>query len=132
MSTAIVPRCPISIRPGTSGDFPFMDRLQQMHSKAVGFMPKAQMLGKLEAGHVLIAEDEMRLPVGYCIATDRYFKRDDVGVIYQMNVSPGSQRKLIGATLLKAVLERAAYGCRLFCLWCAQDLEANYFWESLG
>jgi hypothetical protein len=49
-----------------------------------------------------------------------------------MNVSPGAQRKLVGAMLLKAVFERAAYGCRLFCCWCAQDLDANYFWESLG
>src|SRR5204863_4888089 len=23
-------------------------------------------------------------------------------------------------------------GCRLYCCWCAQDLEANRFWESLG
>jgi hypothetical protein len=30
------------------------------------------------------------------------------------------------------MFERAAYGCRLFCCWCAQDIEANYFWESLG
>src|SRR5207249_1659370 len=28
--------------------------------------------------------------------------------------------------------DRAAYGCKLFCCWCAQDIEANYFWESLG
>jgi hypothetical protein len=47
-------------------------------------------------------------------------------------VLPGAQRKLVGATLLKAVFDRAAYGCRLFCCWCAQDLDANYFWESLG
>jgi hypothetical protein len=34
--------------------------------------------------------------------------------------------------LLKEVFDRAGYGCKLFCLWCAQDLDANYFWESLG
>ena len=49
-----------------------------------------------------------------------------------MNVVPGQQRGLIGATLLKAMFDRAAYGCRLFCCWCAQDIEANHFWESLG
>jgi hypothetical protein len=114
------------------GDYPFIDRLQDMHSKALGFMPKAQLEGKIAAGHVLIAEDEVRLPIGYCMSQDRYFKRDDVGIIYQMNVSPGAQRKLVAATLLKAVFDRAAYGCKLFCCWCAQDLDANYFWESLG
>jgi hypothetical protein len=70
--------------------------------------------------------------VGYVIARDRYFKRDDVGIVYQLNVAPVSQRKLIGATLLKAVFDRAAYGCRLFCCWCAQDIEANRFWEAMG
>src|SRR5687768_13976533 len=49
-----------------------------------------------------------------------------------MNVVPGRQRGLVGATLVKAMFERAAYGCRLFCCWCAQDIEANHFWESLG
>ncbi len=34
--------------------------------------------------------------------------------------------------LVKAMFDRAAYGCRLFCCWCAQDIEANKFWESLG
>ena len=72
------------------------------------------------------------LPVGYCIGQDRYFKRDDVGIIYQMNVVPGHQRGLVGASLLKAKFERSAYGCKLYCCWCAQDIEANRFWEAMG
>jgi hypothetical protein len=70
--------------------------------------------------------------VGYVISRDQYFKRDDVGIIYQLNVLPNYQRGLIGAHLLKAVFERAAYGCRLFCCWCAQDIAANRFWEAMG
>ena len=71
-------------------------------------------------------------PLGYVISRDRYLKRDELGVIYQLCVAPGHQRGLIGASLVKAVFERSAYGCKLYCCWCAQDLEANYFWESLG
>ncbi|MEA2710801.1 MAG: hypothetical protein QOF78_3402 [Phycisphaerales bacterium] len=134
MSSAIVPipRSPVSIRPAVAGDYAFIDRLQDMHSKALGFMRKAALEGKIELGEILVAEDEMRLPIGYCISSNRYLKRDELGVVYQMNVVPGAQRKLVAATLLKAVFERAPYGCRLFCCWCAQDLDANYFWESLG
>ncbi|HEY7090075.1 MAG TPA: hypothetical protein VH518_18400, partial [Tepidisphaeraceae bacterium] len=73
-----------------------------------------------------------RVRVGYIIAHDQYLKRDDLGVIYQLNVVPGWQRKLVGAMLIKSAFERAAYGCRLFCCWCAQDLDANYFWEACG
>src|SRR3954466_162248 len=127
-----IARCELSVRVAGAGDYAFIDRLQAMHSKALGFMPRAQLQGKIAAGHVLVAEDAARLPIGYCMSQDRYFKRDDVGIIYQMNVLPTAQRKLVGAMLLKAVFDRAAYGCKLFCCWCAQDLEANYFWESLG
>ncbi|MGB7157971.1 MAG: hypothetical protein WBD40_07880, partial [Tepidisphaeraceae bacterium] len=77
-----------------------------------------------------VAPTEERL--GYVIANDQYFKRDDVGIVYQMNVVPGYQRGLIGASLLKAQFERSAYGCRLYCCWCAQDIAANRFWEAMG
>ena len=66
-----VARCQVSIRPALAGDYAFIDRLQDMHSKALGFMPRAQLEGKLKLGHVLIAEDEMRLPIGYCMSQDR-------------------------------------------------------------
>jgi GNAT superfamily N-acetyltransferase len=147
------PATPIAIRPAHLGDLAFIDRLQKMHSKMVGWMPTKQLEGKIAAGHVLVAEEvgsrqravgsseapppptAYSLPptaIGYAIARDQYFKRDDVGIIYQLNVVPTHQRGLIGAHLLKAVFERAAYGCRLFCCWCAQDIAANRFWEAMG
>src|SRR5205823_353182 len=70
--------------------------------------------------------------LGYCISRDRYLKRDELGIIFQLCVAPGEQRKLVGAALVREVFARSAYGCKLYCLWCAQDLEANYFWESMG
>ncbi len=112
-------------------DVPFLDSLQKLHTRQVGWMPTAQFEGKIKAGHVIIAEVDGER-VGYCIGNDQYFKRDDVGIIYQLNVMPTKQRGLIGATLIKTMFDRAAYGCKLFCCWCAQDIEANYFWESIG
>src|SRR3954447_22644707 len=99
---AIIPRCEVAVRAATAGDYAFIDRLQAMHSKALGFMRKAALEGKIKLSEVLIAEDGMRLPIGYCIFSNRYLKRDELGVIYQMNVVPGAQRKLVGAMLLKA------------------------------
>ncbi|MGB7159777.1 MAG: hypothetical protein WBD40_17050, partial [Tepidisphaeraceae bacterium] len=49
------PREAITIRPGGLSDVPFMDELQKLHSKQVGWMPTAQFEGKIKAGHVLIA-----------------------------------------------------------------------------
>ena len=164
------PRRPVAVRAGTAGDLPFIDALQRKQSKQVGFMPTAQLEGKIAAGHVLVAEagevtghlslvtrgrppegegpasdkgqvtndnlvgqvtSDTRL--GYLIAADRYFKHDDVGIIYQMNVVPEARRSLVAATLLAAQFDRSAYGCKLYCCWCAQDLaEANRFWEAIG
>lgn len=137
------PRCPIHVRLATNEDIPFIDGLQKMHSHMVGWMPGKQLEGKMKLGQIVIAEEgrgqssEVRgqqnaVPLGYCISSDQYSGRDDVGIVYQLNVLPMRQRHLIGAALIKAVFERAAYGCRLFCLWCAQDIQANYFWESIG
>jgi hypothetical protein len=157
MATAIIPtpRFPVTTRLATIDDLPFIDSLQKLHAKQVGWMPTKSLEAKLAAGQVLIAEEgriqraEGRIgpgsalsepsslcphpsALGYIIGNDQYFKHDDIGIIYQLNVVPQRQRGLIGATLVKAMFERAAWGCRLFCCWCAQDIEANYFWESLG
>jgi hypothetical protein len=126
-----LPEVNVAIRPGVVGDVPFLDSLQKLHTKQVGWMPTATFEGKIKLGHVLIAEVYGER-VGYCIGNDQYFKRDDVGIIYQMNVLPRKQRGFIGASLLKAQFERSAYGCKLYCCWCAQDIAANKFWEAMG
>ena len=126
-----VPKCDLTIRPATLGDVPFMDALQKANTSAVGWFPTKQFEGYLAMNAILVAESDGR-PVGYVIAKDRYSGRDDVGAVYQLGVVPEARRMLVGAALVRAVFERAAYGCRLFCCWCAQDLAANHFWESVG
>ncbi len=142
----------LNIRIATIADIPFIDSLQKMYSKELGFMPTAWLEGKIARNEILIAEgigDRVQglgnanssslspnpyplTPLGYIIAQDRYLKRDDLGIIYQLVVIPLKQRGFIGAALLKAQFDRSAYGCRLYCCWCAQDLVANHFWESMG
>ena len=130
--TLLVPRADVRVRVATMDDVPFMDGLQKQHSRQLGYFPTKQFEGYVEMGGILIAEDEGGTPLGYVISRDRYLKRDELGVVYQLCVVPGVRRGLVGATLLKAVFDRSAYGCRLYCCWCAQDLEANRFWESMG
>ena len=154
------PAHPVTIRPGVRADLPFIDRLQKADRHGLGFMFAGTLEGKIDLGHVLVAEGEGRVggcqlevggeaphaslpttnsqpptprPLGYVIGGDRYYKRDDVGVIYQVAVEPSARRGLVAAALLAAMFDRWAYGCRLACCWCAQDLTAaNQFWEAVG
>ena len=134
-SAALAPPAPrrgaVHVRPATLDDLSFIDALQKRASRAVGFMHRATLEGKIQLGHVLVAERGAE-PVGYLIGSDRYFKRDDVGVVYQINVIEAERRGLVAAALLRAQFDRSAYGCRLYCCWCAQDLAANRFWEAMG
>jgi hypothetical protein len=122
----------VEIRPAVQNDFAFIDDLQKRHKHGVGFMWEKAIRGHITKGNVLLAEASGSTPVGYVLGVDRYLKRDELGIIYQINVEPAYQRSLVAANLLKAKFERSAYGCRLYCCWCAQDLPANRFWEAMG
>src|SRR5690242_15652940 len=52
-----VARVPVTVRPATLDDLPFIDALQKKHSKQLGFMSRATLEGKVRLGHVLIAEE---------------------------------------------------------------------------
>ncbi len=150
-----------SIRPATSDDLPWIDALQKRHSKQLGFLPRMALEGKLKKGEILVAEGDVGIsdsglgvgpeqigsralnpnaklpipnfsPLGYLIAADRYFKRDEVGYVTQLCVVPEARRSLVAGALLQAQFERSAYGCKLYSCWCPQDLQANRFWAAMG
>lgn len=131
---ACQPRLPISIRVAVPGerDLKFIDALQKQHSNMVGFASTEELLTHINEQTALVAEEEGGRPIGYCLYRDRYMKREDCGYVSQLNVAPNKHRGLVGAALIQAMFERVPYGVRLFCCWCAQDLEANHFWEALG
>ena len=124
----------VELRPATTWDLAFVDALQKKASKSLGFMTRGTLEGKVALGEVLMAETPGvgGQPLGYIIGSDRYYKREDVGVIYQVNVTQTRRRGLVGAALVRAMLARWPWGVRLACCWCAQDLEVNRFWQALG
>src|SRR4051812_31398486 len=107
-----IPKADVSVREATLADVAFIDALQKMHGKQVGFMRTSWIEEKIRAGQIIVAEeskqesprrhgdtearpsvDATSVPqclrgerLGYCMGVDRYFKRDDVGIIHQMNV----------------------------------------------
>jgi N-acetylglutamate synthase-like GNAT family acetyltransferase len=126
-------RVAISVRVAAEQDVPAIDALMKRHSKQLAFLTRETLIGKVKLGHALVAEAATGEFAGYLIGNDRYKHRDELGVIYQVCVVPEYRRMLVGAHLLKARFESSAYGCRLYCCWCAQDLvESNRFYESMG
>src|SRR5215213_3487273 len=134
-----IPRVPVSVREATLADVAFIDSMQRENRDQLGFLADTWIENKIEAGQVLIAEEVAgcellvasedsagpSLPatsnqqlatrrVGHIIFQDKYLKREELGLIVQLCVSKNAQRSLIGATLIKAAFDRAAYGCRLF------------------
>ena len=123
----------VSIRAAVERDLTFIDALMKKHNKMVGFASMSELKSHLEQGTALIAEHGERAePIGYCLYRDCYMKHEDCGYVSQLNVAPHRHRGLVGAALVKAMFERVNWGVRLFSCWCAQDLEANRFWEAMG
>ena len=58
-----IPKQSITIRPGTLADVPFLDALQKMHSKQVGWMPTKQFEGKIKLGALTPAHVRQLLAV---------------------------------------------------------------------
>lgn len=132
------PRLDISVRLATQDDFPFIDALQKAESDGLGFQYEQALRKRIDQHNILIAEapapgsDNRRIPTGYCFGVDRYQKRSELGIIYQIGVLPEFRRSLVAATLLQARFATSAYGTKLYCCWCKQSLAANRFWEAMG
>ncbi|MEM1097365.1 MAG: hypothetical protein AAGH92_01125 [Planctomycetota bacterium] len=155
------PGVDFDVRLAIEDDIPWIDALQRAsnrEARALGFWSRKMFEGYIAKKNIWIAESVCPnsgtgfqpvdrgamgsadrpttgwkpVPLGYCIASDTYFKREDVGVIYQMNIAPGSRRSFVASNLLQRVWETWPWGVKLCGLWCAQDLKANHFWEKCG
>ncbi|MEM6393821.1 MAG: hypothetical protein AAF797_13690, partial [Planctomycetota bacterium] len=138
-SSGVLPLRPtldITTRFATQDDFPFIDALQKAESDGLGFQYEQALRKRIDQHNILIADalgsDNRRISAGYCLGVDRYQKRSELGIIYQIGVLPDFRRSLVAATLLQARFATSAYGTKLYCCWCKQSLAANRFWEAMG
>lgn len=127
----VEPRLDVRVRLATQDDFDAIDALQKAEKDGLGFQFESAIRKRIEQGNLIVAEVD-RVFAGYCLGVDRYQKRSELGIIYQMGVVPKYRRSLVAARLLQAQFDKSAYGTRLYCCWCKQSLEANRFWEAMG
>lgn len=134
----VEPKLPgVEVRLATQEDFAWIDALQKSESDGLGFQFESALRKRIEQGNILAAEvvdtqTGQAEPAGYCLGVDRYQKRGDLGIIYQIGVVKQYRRSLVAATLLQAQFDKSAYGTKLYCCWCKQSLAANRFWEAMG
>lgn len=123
------------VRNAVLADSPFIDKLQKENSYAVGFIQRTiwdkYVFGGERNFFVLMCEKNHD-PVGYTLVTpgmghDRFVK------IQQIAVRNDARRLHYGSALIEVIKkfcnQHGRIGARLRC---RQDLESNFFWESLG
>lgn len=124
----------ITIRSAIAGekkDVLFLDHLQKKFSHQVGFLPKVALEAHIARGKVSIALENDE-PAAYLLGKGNYLRDPHFGIIYQAAVSYDARRRLIGTALVQHFMDVMEPNIRLIGLWCAQDIEANEFWNACG
>lgn len=106
----------------------YVDSLAKKNSEALSFIPRPRLELYEEAGQILL-ELENNEPCGFIVHGNDY----RLMRIFQACIQYDARRREHGLALVKRLIEKAQHkrleGIRLKC---AQDLEANEFWEQCG
>jgi GNAT superfamily N-acetyltransferase len=116
--------------PGT-GDVLFLDHLQKKYAHQVGFLPMQALEANIERGNVSLALENDE-PAAYLLGKGNYLRDPHFGILYQTAVSYDARRRLLGTALVQHYIDNMEPSARLIGLWCAQDIDANEFWNACG
>lgn len=123
----------VTIRSAVPGgeDLKFLDHLQKKYSHQLGFLPRQALEWNIANGRVSLALENGE-PAAYLLGKGCYLRDPHFGIIYQAAVSYDSRRRLVGTALVQHFMDHMQPEVRLIGLWCAQDIEANEFWNACG
>lgn len=126
-----VTRPTVNVRKAVAGDLAYIDMLQARFSHEVGYLPTVALEKRIQTGSTWIAFQNGQ-PAAYVSGVTPYMRRSDLAIIYQAAVEYDAQRRLISTALVEAWCGAVCPNANQICLWCAQDINANLFWSSLG
>lgn len=114
----------------TPEDLPFILDIQRKHKREVGFLPTSVFESEIKLRHVIIGK-QLLDEAGYILyrPTSRLAIR--CAHIIQAAIRYDARRKLLGTVLVEAALRDCRKTANQIYLWCAEDLEANAFWQSM-
>lgn len=116
-----------TIRPAEPADLSFMLDLQNRLNYAVGVIPRGAILERIETRRILTVTVNGEL-AGFLNYTHR---RDRVTHVSQLAIDPELWRQRFGTLALARLMTNAVnLGQDALTLKCAEDLDANSFWET--
>jgi hypothetical protein len=112
-----------------SGDLlGFVRSLMEKNYEAVGFLPMPRLEEYAERGQILTTTENGDL-CGYLVWGNRWPRLR----VYQACVCYDARRREHGLAMVRDLLRIATESnCDMVSLWCADDLEANSFWQTAG
>jgi len=102
--------------------------LARKSCEAIGFIPVPRLEQYHQRGQILYERENDALCGYLCFGTGWPALR-----IYQAVIQYDARRREHGFALVARVIAIAQKrGCHAISLWCAQDLDANAFWQAAG
>lgn len=121
----------ISVRKATLADLTYIDSLQRKFSREVGFWPKQALEGYIQK-HVVTIALINGSPAAYLLGRDTCEFEPTQARVYQTAVQMDTRHLAVGRALVEAYCSQLPDSAHTVALFCAQDIEANLFWEALG
>jgi N-acetylglutamate synthase-like GNAT family acetyltransferase len=116
----------------TIADIKYIDCLRAKESEALGFIPKVRYEMEItgeRGGDIILAKENGDL-VGFSYIT---YGTPFSAKIQQIAIQKDARRMERATELIDEIAKRAKlHGCAEIGCRCAEDLEANIFWEMLG
>lgn len=117
------------VRYGVVADVPYLLHLQNKHKHAVGYAPKGALIDRAETQRILVILENDE-PAGYLNYTHRL---DGITHVSQVAVDDGIWRTRAGTLIMRTLIDSALDAASVaITLKSALDLQANFFWPTLG
>lgn len=117
------------VRFGTPTDLPYVYSIMNRMHDRVGYAPKGGLLDRLETRRIIIVEENGD-PAGYMSFTHRL---DGHTHMSQIAIEEEIWRTAAGTELMQTLIDDArAHGSHGITLRTAIDLDANFFWPTIG
>lgn len=117
------------VRYGIAADVPYLLHLQNKHKHAVGYAPNGALIDRVQTNRIIVLL-ENDVPAGYLNFTHRL---DGITHVSQVAIDDGVWRTRAGTLIMRTLIDSALDGASVaITLKSALDLEANFFWPTLG